>query len=157
GPLVRDWLKQLNAPGWDVVARWWFPRTIRGKKGPSGPPLPAYSCEDRPLAMLRADWNQDGDLLAIDQRDRAQGCGLELFGAGKPWLGPRWETTLTAGSARPTFWTTGPYADLAEWSFRDGDTRVTRTALLLRGRRLALLAEMREGPGTEATLEVELP
>lgn len=156
-PLVRDWLKQLNAPGWDTVARWWFPRAIRGRRGPGGPPLPAYSCEDRPLAMLRADWNQNGDLLAIDQRDRERGCLLELFGLGRRWLGAQWCVGADAGPARPTFWTTGPYADLAEWSFRDGDTRVTRSALFLRGRHLALLGELREGPGVDGRLELDLP
>ena len=41
---------------------------------------------------------------------------------------------------RPRTWISGSVADLAEWSHRAGRCRITRSSLLLRGRRLALLS-----------------
>jgi hypothetical protein len=56
-----------------------------------------------------------------------------------------------------SLWMTDSSADVAEWAFRVGPARVVRTAVLLRGRRLALLAEQWEGPGDRGTMRVELP
>src|SRR5947209_6799755 len=73
---------------------------------------------------------------------------VELFGHGRPWLGPDWDSAVdpTVGRARPTLWISHSSADLAEWSFTVGKAKVIRTALLLRGRQLALLAEQWNGP-----------
>jgi hypothetical protein len=152
--LLRFWVKRLSDPGLETVARWWFPRLLRGRRSPAPPPLPAHACPDRPLAMLRADWSAEGDFLAIDQRE-GDGCGMvELVGLGQRWLGGPFAVPAGSGRARPTVWTTGANADLAEWTVRAGATRLTRSALLLRGRRLALLAEQHDGPGPEAAMSL---
>ena len=54
---------------------------------------------------------------------------------------------VAATRARPTLWVSQSSADVVEWSFRVGRARVVRTAVLLRGRRLALLGEQWDGPG----------
>ena len=156
---IRARVARLSDPGLETVANWWFPLAEplpRNRKRPAPPPLPAVADDPRPLAMLRADWTRRGDWLAFDQRE--EGCRVELAGGGSRWLGPRWASPPEAGPARLVRWTTGPEADVAEWSFRAGPLRVTRTAVLLRGRRMALLAEEcvaadRVGP---CALELEL-
>ena len=79
-------------------------------------------------------------------------------------LGPVPEEPLPRAAdkpPRPLVWLSNSQADLAEWSFRIGKVRVTRTALLLRGRRIALLADQVEAPagdhGTDAAWRVALP
>jgi hypothetical protein len=54
-------------------------------------------------------------------------------------------------------WVTDGSSDLVEWTFRVGAVRVVRTALLLRGRRLALLADQVEGPVPVAAMRISLP
>jgi hypothetical protein len=154
--LLRDWAERLDDPSFGVVADWWAPGRSRSRREPSAPPLPAFGAETIPLAMLRADWSVRGDLLSIDQRDRSSPCLLELNGGGRRWLGPTWGTSAN-GPARPTFWATGPQADLAEWTVREGPSRVVRTALLFRGRKLALLAEQVDRPVGMAGLRLSLP
>jgi hypothetical protein len=153
GATLRAWAGRLSDPGLETVANWWFPGARKPRRR-AGPPLPAFAAEVRPLAVLRADWNRAGDLLAVDQRGPE--CLLELVGGGRRWLGPSWATGPGAGPARVVRWMTGPQADLLEWSFRRGEARVTRTAVLLRGRRLALLAEQCDGPAGEAGLRLGL-
>lgn len=141
-------------PAGDVgrVLDWWFPgRDVEYVP----PPLPAWSAADRVLGVLRADWTKRGDLLAFDQREGAS-TRIELFGSGRTWLGPGWSTTVdqAAGPARVTAWGTSPNADVAEWSFGPSDREVTRLALMLRGRRLALLADLpRSG---DATMQLDV-
>jgi hypothetical protein len=109
--------------------------------------------------MLRADWSSVGDLLAVDHRENGSTSRLELRGLGRTWLGPAWNSGLgqvPTGAAKRTLWVTNPSADLAEWSFRVGPYRVVRTALLLRGRRLALLADQLEGGEPDAAMRIEL-
>ncbi len=150
------WAERLSDPSLATVARRWLPaRPNRGDPAP--PPLPAHACPDRPLAILRADWSVRGDWLAIDHR--RPGGLVELAGLGLPWLGPRWESGTGAGPngpGRPKFWKTGPMADAASWSFRGPGGRVTRLAVLFRGRGLALLADQVDGPGPFATLRIDL-
>jgi hypothetical protein len=154
--LLSAWAAQVSDPAIERVVRWWFPNTQRRHPGLTAPPLPAYSCSDRALAVLRPDWTERGDLIAIDQRDPAKGCLLELRALGHSWLGPGWESGSAIGRARPVRWMTGPYADYLEWSFQAGSTRVIRSAILLRGRQLALLAEQHERirGGAEIRLEI---
>jgi hypothetical protein len=125
--------------------------------------LPAWSSADRVLAILRSDWRPDGDFLAVDHRDAHSCCHFELFGGGRPWLGPEWSlgtATEPASRPRPRTWITGPAADLAEWSYRMGSIRITQSILLLRGLRLALvavLAEYRTPDGATVPLRWGLP
>lgn len=142
-------------PAGDVgrVLDWWFPgRDVEYVP----PPLPAWSAADRVLGALRADWTRRGDLLAFDQREGAS-TRIELFGSGVSWLGPQWSTTgdQTGSPARVTAWGTSSNADVAEWSFGSGGREVTRLALMLRGRRLALLADLQRS-GDDATMQVDV-
>jgi hypothetical protein len=137
-----------------TVVEWWFP--LRGQRRGS-PPLPASSRPDRPLSILRADWSKLGDLIAVDHRKTGPVSAFELLGLGRTWLGPTWSAggnSEAATPGRPTRWISNPSADLTEWSFRLGESRVVRTALLLRGRRLALLADQVEGKSPDAEMRV---
>ena len=93
-----------------------------------------------------------GDFLAVDHRDPRSPCRFELRGAGRTWLGPEWGDGMNGpdGSAsrpRPVRWLTGSMADLIEWTDRRDGVRTTRSALLLRGRRLALISTLAERRG----------
>ncbi len=147
---AEDWADWYRGTGIARVLRWWFDP---GHKEHAPPPLPAWSAPNRVLAVLRPDWLATGDFLAIDHRDTRSRCRFELFGAGRSWLGPQWSVpgADTPGSRpKPRVWLTGSSADLAEWSCRAGAIRITRTAMLLRGRRLALLSILVEGPDVPA-------
>ncbi|MDG3004112.1 hypothetical protein [Paludisphaera mucosa] len=159
---ASSWSKIASAfPAGDVhrVLSWWFPRR---DFEPVPPPLPAWSSPDRALGVLRADWTPRGDFLTFDQREDGGGTRFELYGAGVPWLGPNWAAPGPPGSptptsaAEPTAWATNSSADVAEWTFRAGDLQVTRLALMLRGRRLAILADQVEGARSAETLETRL-
>jgi hypothetical protein len=154
---LRFWADWLPDPRLGAVVLRWFPAS-RGQERDAGvPPLPTFGSRRRPLAMLRPDWTARGDLLAIDQRDPLEPCLLELVGGGRLWLGPSWVSDREEGPRSPAqllFWSSGALADVVEWSFRTASARIIRTAVLLRGRQLALLAEQVEGPGAAATLRV---
>jgi hypothetical protein len=89
--------------------------------------------------------------LAVDHRRPGDTALIELTGLGRVWLGPTWSAVPVPedGSdsgrlprrSRLRFWLTNSSADMAEWDYRRPEGRVTRTAVLLRGRRIALLAE----------------
>jgi hypothetical protein len=94
--------------------------------------------------------------VAVDHRTTGATTLVDVVALGRPWLGPHWSSglgadleELSAGAtrARPTLWVSQSTADAVEWSFRACGARVTRTAVLLRGRRLGLLAEQWDGPG----------
>jgi hypothetical protein len=163
GPSVAsagEWAGWYRGTGIARVLRWWF---TPGQKESAPPPLPAWSAPDRVLAVLRADWLAKGDFLAVDHRDARSPCRFELFGGGRTWLGPEWaecSPSLAGPESRPTpsRWNTGPAADLAEWTYRAGGMRLTRSLLLLRGRRLALISLQAERakPLSEANLELRL-
>jgi hypothetical protein len=119
------------------------------------PPLPAWSSDRTPLAVLRASWLKQGDMLIIDHRGPIPATRFELVGRGCSWLGPDWRLVLPGESTsqpKPGLWLSNSVADLVEWSYRSGGLRFTRTALLLRGRRLALLGEQIEGRAIPAEL-----
>jgi hypothetical protein len=110
--------------------------------------LPAWSSDRQPLAVLRPSWQKNDDMLVLDHRQRGTVTQLELIGAGHSWLGPSWNHSRPAASAtfaKPRFWLSNSSADLAEWSFRTGGVRIVRSALLLRGRQIALLSDQVEG------------
>ncbi len=124
------------------------------------PPLPAWSSSNRVLSSLRENWQKGGDLLVVDQSRRSPVARFELLGAGTCWLGQDWRL-VNAGeatsAARPVQWLSNSVADLAEWTYRANGMRLTRTALMLRGRRMALLAEQVDAkPREVGPLETEL-
>jgi hypothetical protein len=145
-------------PAGDVgqVLDWWFPGRVVDHVPP---PVPAWSAPDRVLGVLRADWTNRGDLLAFDQR-RGSTTRLELFGSGVSWLGPEWASSIVGDEAEApaqgAAWGTGANADAAEWSFRSRGRTITRLALMLRGRRLALLADLHDADDV-ATMVLDLP
>ncbi len=150
---LRFWGEAYSGTGIARVLNLWFPKRDREEFSP--PPLPAWSSETNPLAILRADWLKSGDFLAVDHRMPGPTTGFELFGGGKTWLGPEWSLNVGEGGdkvSRPKVqaWQSSWIADLVEWSFRVGTSRVTRTAVLFRGRRLALLADQVDFPGAAA-------
>src|SRR5262249_28575951 len=142
------------------VLGWWIGLKARSTRL-APPPLPTWSATDRVLGMLRPDWLPDGDFLAVDHRDLHSPCRFEVFGKGRSWLGPVWVEGL-GGSVEPmsrprrSRWFTGAAADLIEWSYRLDHVRVTRSALLLRGRRLALLSVLAERRTASWNAEPEL-
>lgn len=146
----RSWAAVGSGTGTARVVSMWFPR--RGIEEFSPPPLPAWSSDKHPLAILRADWLKSGDFLAVDHRLPGLSTRFEAFGGGKPWLGPDWSLSIDGGRAtsRPKLqaWSNSSTADLLEWTIRAGVARITRTALLLRGRRLALLADQVDLPAS---------
>lgn len=154
---LKSWADHLSEPGFKTVVDWWFPGP-QSRHAP--PPLPASARTDYPLATLRADWSKSGDLMAIDHRQRGPGTRFEFIGQGRTWLGPTWiygpDRHATAGRAQPTHWVSNYSVDLAEWSFRLGPLKVVRTALLFRGRRLALIADQVEGKPTLCETRVGL-
>lgn len=155
----RYWAEQLSDPGLGTVVDWWFP--VRTKRH-SPPPLPATAQADRPIAILRAGWSGQGDFLAVDHRSGGPTTSLELFGQGRPWLGPDWGSGPApilggSGRARMLRWVSNSSADLAEWTFRAGETRVQRSALVLRGRRIALLSDLAEVGDSDVAMRIALP
>jgi len=156
--LYRAWADRLSDPGLNTVLDWWFPRPTLDRHAP--PPLPADARPDRALAVLRANWVRDGDFLAVDHRAGGAATLFELTGSGRTWLGPSWDSAgpaVAATRARPTLWVSHSSADVVEWSFRVGPARVVRTAILLRGRRVALLGEQWDGPGDPGAIRLALP
>jgi hypothetical protein len=114
--------------------------------------LAAWASTDRVLAVLRADGRATADFLAIDHRNARSDCQFELFGAGRSWLGPSWRIAGEAGTStmrpRPRAWISTSAAALVEWSSRAGALRLTQSTVLLRARRLALLAVLLEKNAT---------
>ncbi|MDR3634540.1 MAG: hypothetical protein P4L84_12105 [Isosphaeraceae bacterium] len=159
GKLLRGWVRRLSDPGLETVVSWWFPARTRGR-GHAAPPLPAWSRGDRPFAVLRANWSAEGDFVAVDHRLRGASSSFELFGLGRTWLGPDWAfggADSAATRARPTCWHSDSSADLAEWTFRAGESRVVRSAALLRGRQIAVLADQVEGGEPVWEMRLGLP
>jgi hypothetical protein len=108
------------------------------------PPLPAWNSSDQVLSVLRASWLKNGDVLTVDQRGRTPTACIELIGSGVPWLGPEWrlmQAGETAAPGKPGLWQSNSVADLTEWAYRAAGFRLSRTALVLRGRRMALMSE----------------
>jgi hypothetical protein len=112
------------------------------------------------LAVLRESWKKTGDVLVVEQRERTPAARLELIGAGVSWLGPDWrllQAAETAAPGKPGLWQSNSVADLAEWSCRAGGRTFKRTALVMRGRRMALLAEQVATPSSAfGPLELQL-
>ena len=159
-----DWMQWYRGTGIARVLGWWDGSRSRGA-GSAPPPLPTWSGDDRVLGMFRPDWKPGGDFLAIDHRDARSPCRLELFGGGRTWLGPDCGEALgdpfgPARRARPSLRVATAAADLFEWRYRVEGWRITRSALLLRTRHLALLSMVveggRPGDGVEPTLRLTM-
>ncbi len=156
--LFREWAERLPDAGLTTVVDWWFPARKEATVH-APPPLPAWSRPGRPLAVLRADWSKEGDLLALDHRVRDAAGAVELVGLGHTWIGPTWTSgtgDVPATRARLALWVSNPSVDVAEWTCRVGEARIVRTAVLLRVRRLALLAEQVEGRDPNPSLRLTL-
>lgn len=117
----------------------------------------------RALAVLRPGWPDQIDFLAIDHRHADASCRLELFAAGRSWLGPTWmvvgETSTTLLSKPPSMM---PHSSesLAEWSYHAGQARIIHSSLFLRETKLALLSvliERRSPIASTQALRVSLP
>jgi hypothetical protein len=133
------------------VIETWFPAP-NATETALPPPLPSWSAVDRPLASLRANWRTDGDFAVVDHREPGGSTRFELTGGGTPWLGPDWQDTwpetttrVSRSSPRIVASVSDSRADLLEWSYKTGTTPGLRTAVLLRGHRLALLGQQVEG------------
>ncbi len=153
--------RRVADPSLATVAGWWAPEATLGVPGaPASPPLPASARTDRPLAVLRPDWTPKGDLVAVDHRRAGPSSLIEVASRGQTWLGATWTSPVDPGrtaEASPTYWSTGAFADCAEWSFKVGRGRVTRTAVLLRGRSMALIAQQDDGLGPTGEIRLSLP
>ncbi len=102
-----------------------------------------WASSKRVLAGLNDDGTAMRDLLVVDHHAAGDFCRFELFGGGRSWLGPAWTVNGETGLDHrpwPQTWISTVTADLAEWSHSAGADRVTRSVLLLRGLRLALLS-----------------
>jgi hypothetical protein len=111
------------------------------------------------MGVLRADWTPRGEFVAFDHRV-AGPTRFEVFGDGRSWLEDAWTAPGTnaarAGVGQPSSWTTGAKADVAEWTFRAGSLRVVRAAVMLRGLKFAILADLVEGIKSATPLETRL-
>jgi len=146
--VLRRWAEVLDDPALGKISRWWFGR--RGARlEDHPPPLPSFGAIGRPLAMLRADWLARGDFVAIDHREPGSSSAIEVQALGKTLLGPGWSVGDGGTSkAKLLHYRSSPMADWSEWSFPHNGSRIIRTAVFLRCRQLALLAD--EWHGGEA-------
>ena len=146
---MERWVCRVGDPHLARVIAWWRPSSpIADEIEGVAPPLPTETWFDRPLAILRPDWTPRGDSLAVDHRTLGPTSSIEVAGRGATWLGASWTSPTLAGEitrAEATYWTSGPFADAYEWSFRAGPTQVTRSAVLVRGRALAILLQTESG------------
>jgi hypothetical protein len=107
------------------------------------------------LDVLRPGWPTESDFLAVDHRDLALSCRVELFGAGRSWLGPSWQIDTDPGASsvpRPQSWISDSSGALAEWSYRAGEARVTPSAWLSSEHSLALLSVLVEDRSTHPSV-----
>jgi hypothetical protein len=156
---LAAWTVRVGDPSLAAVISRWSPTRATSGSAASLLPLASYSCPDRPLAMLRADWTPGGDLVAIDHRRVGDETLLEVAARGRTFLGPSWTSNESTGKftrARPSHWSSTPFADFAEWTYKLGPKRVTRSAVLLRGRSMALLGQQDDGIVAASEVRFEL-
>lgn len=157
GELMSRWAEVLSQPGFQTVLNWWFPKKL-GEY--ASPPLPAWSGTRAALAALRADWLKTGSFISIDHRQPSLTSNVEWIGQGRSWLGPTWTFGATAekvSQPRPITAITNSAGDYLEWSVRAQGLTLARSALILRGRRLALLADQVEGGSGMGETRIALP
>lgn len=156
---LEAWALRLGDPSLAAVVSRWQPSRATSGLSPSPPPLPSGSSADRPLTVLRSDWTPGGDLVAIDHRCLGDETLVEVASKGRTWVGPSWtsgEVPGRASKARPTHWSSSPYADCCEWTYKVGSIRVTRSVVLLRGKSLAILGQQDDGRGASSEVRLDL-
>ncbi len=142
-------------------AQRWTSNRDRPGRGNVG--LTSHLCQDRPLAVFRANSNRRSDALALDHRDPSTPCRIHLIGSGIQWLGPTWNSKIehqgSKNALKLVHQQVEPEAEFFEWTFRipEAKARVTRTILWLKGKRMALLAEQVNAPqGAENNLRLPI-
>jgi hypothetical protein len=157
--ILKKWVDACGLPVWEAA--------------PGGTPAPtedgagqnhrAWGGSRRVLAALRADGPAASEFLVLDHRDGGAPCRLELFGAGRSWLGPAWTMDGQAAattSPKPRIRVSDSAVEFAEWSYGAAELRVTQSALLLAGHRLALLSvlvESRSPLRSALSVRISLP
>ena len=133
------------------------------QKGGDNEPLALPKGSIRAYAVLRPGWPDESDFLAIDHRQAEASCRLELFAAGRSWLGPTWMVDGESGNtslSKPPSLIKESSECLAEWSYRAGQSRITHSALVLPESKLALLSaliERRSPIASTLVLRASLP
>ena len=142
--IFRDWAKAggviADGPGTGG-------RPTAEKCGHSSQNHDAWGGSHRVLAALGTNGLATSDFLIVDHRDAGGACRFELFGAGCSWLGPAWAIDgepVATSPPSPRSWISDSDADLAEWSYRAAESRITHSAVLLRGTNSALLSVLIE-------------
>jgi hypothetical protein len=145
---LRDWLSATEGTETAKYLHAW--QSSRKRDLNFSPEPPAWEVSRGVLSVLRDEASGNGDYVAVDHRLSGPSCRFELFGSGRSWLGPSWAIEGEASvstRAKPGSRISAAGAEIAEWSYRLGTTRVTQTILLLAGRRIALLSALFESRG----------
>jgi hypothetical protein len=140
---LRDWLTAAEGTETARYLREW--QASRKRDVNFSPESPAWEVARGVLSVLRDQVSGNGDFVAVDHRLSGPSCRFELFGSGRSWLGPSWGIDGEAGAptrAKPGSRISVGGAEIAEWSYRLGNARVTQTIVLLVGRRIALLSAL---------------
>ncbi len=154
---LRYWAKRLPDPGLEAAVRYVTGHPVRRKDAPYGTHL---ALGPRPAFALGGVRSGGDNLLAFDHRSDPAACRVEVLGRGRRWLGGRWAYGLTAEPTRlprATAWGADGENEFAEWSFRVGAVRVVRTAILVGGLDLAILADEAQGADRRDVLDLDLP
>jgi hypothetical protein len=146
-PPVWATFDKLSGSTTGRIAREFSSWCAQQTSGGNDEPLAQPKGSIRALAVLRPGWPDESDFLAIDHRQAEASCRLELFAAGRSWLGSTWrvdgESDTTSLSKPPSLMPESSES-LAEWSYRAGQSRIIHSALLLRESKLALLSALIE-------------
>jgi hypothetical protein len=137
-------------PAFSRVFDNWFPQKTTKRRSTVAPPSASRSDPSKVFAALRSSWDKESEIIAVDQRVTTRPPRIELFANEQSWIRGNWIAggDLKVGPAKTNRWQTGAYADYLEWSFKAGPTKITRTAVVLHFRGVALLAQQEEGPAT---------
>jgi hypothetical protein len=164
-------LRRVNRALGKGAEEWVFddlaPRTtgLRGgksrivRRGESGSVVSPRHC----FAVMRSVGGARDDLVAIEHPPREPETRVELFAGGRSWLGDWWRASSASGGDEPSSrvkwmrWKSEAQGDVAEWSIGQGRTVITRSVVLLKRWKVALLADLVEGAeGGRITQEVDV-
>lgn len=127
--------------------------------GPRRAPSASIAFSRHRFAILRHSPAARGDLIALDHPLGQASSRLDLFAGRRSWIIDSWAIGFDNGSAESTAkvkwlrWHTDEHADAAEWVIRQGSLVVTRTVVLVRGWKVAFLADQvdnAEGPAVQS-------